>query len=376
MMQVPRTRQITLEEILDHEIDVSAFQRHNGPITGTVTTMLKEVPERLLRTIDIDRLIDILESFYQKYKALACCQRESLYSTFHIPKKSGGLRTINAPCDELMGALRELKMIFESDFFALYHTSAFAYIPNRQPADALRRHQANGSKWFLKIDFSNFFGSTTPDFLFSMLARIFPFSEVARVDRGEKALRNALDLCFLNGGLPQGTPISPMLTNLMMIPIDHRIANDLHDGRFIYTRYADDINISSSFDFNYIDKVNYISKVLSEFQAPFEINCRKTHYGSSAGSNWSLGLMLNKDNNITIGWKNVERFKAMCHSYITDRLNGRGWDRYDIQKFNGLISYYCSIERDYINHIINHYNQKYHVNLKMMIREDLSGHGR
>ena len=228
----------------------------------------------------------------------------------------------------------------------------------------------------MKIDFSNFFGSTTPDFLISMLARIFPFSEVAKVQRGEAALRNALDLCFLNGGLPQGTPISPMLTNLMMIPIDHRIANDLHGGRFIYTRYADDTCISSAFDFNYIDKVNYISKVLSEFRAPFEINRRKTHYGSSAGSNWCLGLMLNKDNNITIGWKNVERFKAMCHSYIVDRMNGRGWDRSDVQKFNGLISYYCNIERNYINHIIDHYNQKYHVNMKAMIKEDLSGHGR
>ena len=147
-----------------------------------------------------------------------------------------------------MEALRKLKIIFEEDFHALYHTSAFAYIKNRCTVDAVKRHQANESKWFGKFDLSNFFGNTTMDFVLQQFAMIFPFSEVMKTERGKSALRTALELAFLNGGLPQGTPISPTITNIMMIPIDFKLSNgfrNFNDQSFVYTRYADDFIVSS-----------------------------------------------------------------------------------------------------------------------------------
>ena len=90
--------------------------------------------------------------------------------------------------------------------------------------DALKRHQRNNSRWFLKLDFSNFFGSTTHEFVLRQLSSIFPYSEIVKSERGREALSKALSLCFLNGVLPQGTPFSPTITNIMMIPIDHAIA--------------------------------------------------------------------------------------------------------------------------------------------------------
>lgn len=63
---------------------------------------------------------------------------------------------------------------------------------------------------------------------------------------GRELFNTAISLCFLHGGLPQGTPISPMITNIMMIPIDYKLFNSLHDeeSTFVYTRYADDMLIS------------------------------------------------------------------------------------------------------------------------------------
>lgn len=367
-----RYRQLSLEELMEGPVDPSTFVS-GGAQGDTVTRAVDVVPDRILSLVSPELLTVELRFFVQKHADLYLQDRRALYTTFHIPKKSGGLRRIDAPNAELMTALNELKTLFETKFFASHHTSAFAYVKGRSTVDVLKRHQARDSKWFLKLDFSNFFGSTTENFLFDQITSIFPFSELKKTAEGPMYLRKCLNLCLLDGGLPQGTPISPMLTNLMMVPLDHQIANGLHKLNMTYTRYADDILISCHHDFNHQQIAGRVVATLKNFHAPFSINPKKTHYGSSSGSNWCLGLMLNGKNEITIGWRNVDRFKAMCNSYITDVLNGIRWELRDVQTFSGLISYYKMVERDYISHVISHYNQKYKVDMMELIRKDLSG---
>lgn len=205
--QAVRTHQITLEELWEGEVNDSSFPSSDP--TGTVTRYFDTVPERIAERFQCYQVISLLETFASKYQALYAQERAALYHSFYIPKKSGGLRRIDAPLPPLMNALRELKDLLEKQCGLLYHTSAFAYVPQRSTTSAVRKHQSNESKWFLKTDFSNFFGSTTLPFVMSMLAQIFPYSEICADERGYQALKKALDLCFLNGGLPQGTPISP-----------------------------------------------------------------------------------------------------------------------------------------------------------------------
>lgn len=372
----PRSQQLTIEDLLASEAGVDLWREPVGHTGNTVTRFFDVVPERLARQVDARHLFSLLESFSERHKNLYEKDKKLLYQTFCIPKKSGGLRRIDAPCDELKAALNELRNLFEQEFHALHHTCAFAYVKNRSTVDMLKMHQRNQSRWFLKIDFTNFFGSTTPEFLLRQLMMIFPFSELDMFLNGREMLAKVLSLCFLNGGLPQGTPISPLLTNLMMIPIDHYIANALHHKRMVYTRYADDIVISCKFGFNDTEIVNLVKSVLNRYSAPLAINPKKTHYGSSSGNNWCLGLMLNGKNEITIGWRNVDRFKAMCNSYILDKKNGVGWPIEDVRTFSGLLSYYLMVEKQYIAHIILQFNKKYGVSMMQMIKEDLSGHGR
>lgn len=373
IMQTPRMHQLTLEEILKGEVNVDAFSPVAQDVSGTVTRFFESINEEIIRRANIPSMINELKGFVAKHENLYTVTRSSLYTTFPIPKKSGGLRWINAPNEPLMEALRELKSIFEDKMFALYHTAAFAYVKKRSTLDAIKRHQANKSKWFEKTDFSDFFGSTTMEFVLHMMSIIFPFSEVMKDKKGEQVLIKALDLCFLNGGLPQGTPISPMLTNLMMIPIDHALYNNLRKKGFVYTRFADDIQISSRYEFDPREMVNEIDAVLNKFDAPFKIKPAKTRYGSSSGRNWNLGLMLNRNNDITIGHQAKKRFKAMCSNYILDRKNGVKWELNDVQVLNGLNAYYKMIEKDYISYVIGHLNKKYGVNLIHMIRSDLRG---
>ena len=370
--QSSAVHQLSLEEILAGPVDLSKFVIRHAE-SNTRTYLSQNPPPSLGTVASPETLTQLLEQFAADHSALYEVPRERLYDTFHIPKKSGGLREINAPVPELMSALRVLKGIFETRFFALYHTSAFAYVPGRCAVDAVRKHQSNQSRWFLKVDFSNFFGSTTLPFLLSMLEEIFPSSSVAQTPRGRAALERALELCFLHGGLPQGTPISPMLTNLMMIPIDYRLCNALrnfHSQSFVYTRYADDLLISSRYDFSPEQVLSLVRETLDSFSAPFVIKPEKTRYGSSAGSNWNLGVMLNRDNQITIGHRNKKRFRAMVCSYLLDRQNGKPWPLRDVQTLSGLMSYYAMVEKPYVDRVVQYNNQKYHTDLLAALKAD------
>ncbi len=370
--QSPIYRQMTLEEYLFQDYQKTTAINNNT--SNTRTYEFNYAGSHFTKNINVAQLIEKLERFNQATMSLRSQDRSSLYDTFPIPKKSGGLRWINAPKPELMDALRQLKTIFEEDFHALYHTSAFAYIKKRSTIDAVKRHQQNESKWFGKLDLHDFFGSTTIEFVLSMFSMVFPFSEVMKVQRGRDALRHALDLAFLNSGLPQGTPISPLITNVMMIPVDFKLTKALRSydkQQFIYTRYADDFIISSKYDFDIHSVERLVVDTLASFNAPFTINAKKTRYGSSAGRNWNLGVMLNKDNEITVGHKNKRRLQSMLYNYITDRQCGITWDTTDVQAMQGLISYYRMVEGNHIDAIMNHLNEKMQVNVMQLIREDL-----
>lgn len=370
--QSPIYHQMTLEEYLFQDYHRTAVINDNT--TNTKTYEVDNVSERFTQNLEIDQLISKLEQFNQSTAGLREQERLSLYETFYIPKRSGGLRQINAPKPELMDALRRLKTIFEEDFHALYHTSAFAYVKKRSTVDAVKRHQKNESKWFGKLDLHDFFGSTSIEFVMSMFSMIFPFSAVVEVPAGREALQQALDLAFLNGGLPQGTPISPLITNIMMIHFDFKLTRTLREfekQRYVYTRYADDFIISSKFDFDVRAVEKLVVDTLESFGAPFTINASKTRYGSSAGRNWNLGVMLNKDNEITVGHKNKRRLQSMLHNYVTDKRRGVAWEKSDIQTMQGLISYYRMVEEENIDAIIKHLNEKMNVNVMQLIKEDL-----
>ena len=207
--------------------------------------------------------------------------------------------------------------------------------------------------------------------MISQLKMIYPYCLFFENKEHEAELRKALSLCFLDGSLPQGTPMSPMLTNIIMLPIDFELSR-LFAGKkphCLYTRYADDIQISCRYDFRYSEAIGDICRVLKEFNAPYIIKPEKTRYGSSAGSNWLLGVMLNKDNEITIGHKKKKELKTILNCFMYDNINGKTWDLGEVRHLAGLISYYTSIEGEKITHIINSYSNKFGTPVEGVIKK-------
>ena len=325
--QSPIYKQVSIDDLISGYVDPTRFGTVRNTVSGTRTIFLNEIRYEIVRRYNIPGMIRVLEEFTTKYAVLYEVPRNSLYHHFEIPKTSidpstGKYKTrpIDAPLDPLKKALYDLKDILENTCGASYHTNAFAYIPRRCAVDSIRRHQANKSFWFLKTDFSNFFGSITQEFMEHQLRMIFPFSEIYKDPHGKDVLSKAIDLCFLNNGLPQGTPISPMLTNLIMIPIDHRLTNTLRSFRgnhYIYTRYADDITFSGNKSLVRYKKI--IEQIINEEH--YEINHQKQRLSYNYQRQEVTGLIVN--NGVSVNKK------------ILKELNNAV---YYIEKF-GLISH-------------------------------------
>ncbi len=247
---------------------------------------------------------------------------EQQYYSFKIPKHSGGLRQIDAPNDEFKDTLTKVKDIFERNLKCLAHPAAYAYTKHLSAIDALKYHQKNKSNWYLKLDLTDFFTNCTPQLIYDSLTQQYPFMLMSQTAKNE--LKEILQICSLRGGLPQGTPISPLLTNLMMVPYDYQIAKILKKykgNHYAYTRYADDLLISSKKEFDWKTIETKVEHILD----PFKIKKQKTRYGSRAGQNWNLGLMLNKDNEITLGYRKKKLLNAMLNNFLKDFSTNNKW---------------------------------------------------
>lgn len=389
-------RKLSFEDMwLDAEALMRKIDRmeNSYKVNRTFTRTLATTFPTPLQKYVVNGYINQLQQLYERGEHFDIEDKHQLYHSFCIPKKNGKLRHINAPNDDFKMFLNEVKNTFEDIMNGCtYHTSAFAYVKGRSTIDAVKQHQGKASRWFTKLDFSDFFGSTTIEFVLKMFSRIYPWNYVMSTENGLQVMEKLLGLCFLDGGLPQGTPMSPIITNIMMIPIDFRIANDLiatekltnynfswkagennvttHD--FCYTRYADDMIISARYWYDNQTLVKYIKDIIAEFEAPFTLNDKKTRFGSSAGQNWNLGVMLNKDNEITIGHKKKKQFKSMLVNYMTSRGTAESWSLEDIQILQGLISYYLMVEKENINAILDSYSIKFG-DIRRAIRADING---
>lgn len=374
-------------------VTVKTKLKQNEPQITTFEELLKGLPQRPSQTITTTNntatflmnptdknyrnlvarysIKDMRKWIYKMeklYKHLLIPDMQEHYKTFYIPKKTGGMRRIDAPEEELKAALTTIKFGFESQLFTLHHNSAHAYVRDRSTVTDMQVHQLNQSRWFLKIDMKDFFPSHDLDFIIEQLKYQFPFYELFKSDKTLNSFKILMQLGLLNNRLPQGSPLSPLLTNLTMIPIDYRIQQTCYRAPSrgtIYTRYADDLLVSSPYKFHHLKLLKELTMILDD--TPLRINNKKTRYGSSAGRNWNLGIMLNKDNKLTIGHKANQRFRAAIFNFMTDSTKGRKWSITDCQVLQGQISYYHSIQPEYVDKVLNTYSKKFKLDVKTHI---------
>lgn len=182
----------------------------------------------LLELLNINDREDLF--FYSGY-------RKHLYRSWRIQKKSGGFRLIEAPNDELKNIQKVIDDVFFRHF--VLSKSCCAYRKQMSIIDNAKPHL--GAKTLLKFDITNFFPSINLKDVY-YLFRYYGYG---------KNVSKYLGYLCVNSDcvLPQGAPTSPMISNLICVRLDARIEgfckSTMDKYCLIYTRYADDITLSS-----------------------------------------------------------------------------------------------------------------------------------
>ncbi|MBL7040945.1 MAG: DUF3320 domain-containing protein [Pirellulaceae bacterium] len=153
------------------------------------------------------------------------------YKRFRIAKRSGGKRTIKAPNPNLKAVQRRILRRLLAKLTA--HPAATGFERGESIATNAVRH--TGCEAVLRLDIIDFFHNTTVQ----RIRRCFH-----RIGWNRNAANLLVRLCTLDGGLPQGAPTSPRLSNLVNYPIDIRLNAWAEKNNVNYSRYADDITFS------------------------------------------------------------------------------------------------------------------------------------
>lgn len=258
------------------------------------------------------------------------------YKLFEIPKKSGGIREVAQPAREVKAIQRWV--IREIGPRLPIHDSATAYrngLSIRQNAEA---HAS--SRYMLKLDFTNFFPSIVRSDLHSHLDRhctdlLDPHARklIAHVCCWAPRRQPPLRLCI-------GAPSSPLFSNSLMFDFDSRLAAAAKQDGVVYTRYADDITLSSR-DRGKIDQyIEIVKALLADLQYPrLTLNERKTVLASRASRRVVTGLVITPDGAVSIGRDRKRLIRAMYHRSITHELNEK-----EMQELSGLLAFADSIE--------------------------------
>lgn len=161
-----------------------------------------------------------------------------------IPKSGGGVRQLGIPTvlDRLIQqALHQvLSPIFEPTFSA----SSYGFRPGRSAGQAVlqaRDYVEAGYRWVVDLDLEKFFDRVNHDILMSRLAREIKDKSMLKLIRAylESGISDGHMVSMRKEGTPQGGPLSPLLSNILLNDLDKELEHRGHK----FCRYADDCNI-------------------------------------------------------------------------------------------------------------------------------------
>ncbi len=281
------------------------------------------------------------------------------YYRFDIPKKSGGTRHIAAPKTQLKAAQRQIleQILQKVEVSDLSH----GFIKSRSILTSAKSHHTSPDL-LINIDLENFFPTITFErvrglyqsfgysgYIASLLAMLCTYCERIPLEiKGEIKYIKTSDRI-----LPQGSPASPMITNIICRNMDKRINGLCQQLEITYTRYADDMSFSYVGDTNNFAVGNFLNSINKIIEAEgFHMKKEKTHILRKNNRQYITGIVINNEE-IGVPKKWVKILKASIHNAQKLKESGGSVSGSTIHEISGKIAWLKSVNEKRYQKVIN-----------------------
>lgn len=286
-----------------------AVERNKGAagIDGMKTTQLRKHLEKHWPTI--------------RAKLLKGTYAVTPVKEVEIPKPSGGVRKLGIPTvlDRFIQQLllQRMSPIWEEKFSEW----SYGFRPGRSQHDAVRQvksYALSGQTWVVDVDIEKFFDRVHHDILMRRIAEVIRDKRVLKLIG--RYLRGGIMaegvVIERREGTPQGSPLSPLLANIYLDPLDRELEKRGHH----FARYADDCNVYVGSEAAANRLIETLPKWI-EKHLRLKVNTRK----SGIGRPWErkfLGFRITRDGEIEVSPESLERFKIRVRELWDAQQNG------------------------------------------------------
>jgi len=254
-----------------------------------------------------------------------------------IPKPDGGVRKLGIPTVLDRFIQQAVMQVLQSRWDPAFSECSFGFRPNRSAHQAVAQAQkyvAEGYCWVVDIDLEKFFDRVNHDMLMGRVAKRVADKRVLRLIRAylnAGVMENGL-VSPTDEGTPQGGPLSPLLSNLVLDDLDKELERRGHR----FARYADDCNIYVASERAGQRVMTSIKKFITS-KLKLKVNEAKSAVAEPRKRKF-LGFTLRRKRHIA--WQSLKRFKQRVRELTMRRgmsleeevrilsVYLRGWGQY------------------------------------------------
>lgn len=310
--------------------DTALLQSFNLPVFNTAADLAADMKLGLA---------DLRYLLYQRKVS-----KISHYHVFELPKKSGGKRRIAAPKKRLK--YLQLYVLHKILGQVPIGPAAHGFISERSIVTNAAAHLKKDI--VINVDLKDFFPTITYGRVKGLfhtlgyseqLATIFAL--ICTQPETEEVELDAVRYYVQKGNryLPQGSPASPAISNLIAYKLDKKVQGLAAKFNFTYTRYADDLSFSTTKEYagNIASLLYFLKKII--VSEGFQLHPDKTQIMRTGGQQKVTGIVVNEK--LNVARVQLRKFRALLHNIKTHGWNGQQWGkaRHLINAVEGYIHY-------------------------------------